>query len=575
GQLLGIEPPFLGDYVSAVISEMGGPYPELRENQRLIERIVHAEEERFNQTLRSGQNYLDAHLAELADEDTPRLSGTAAFELHDRYGFPIDLTVEIAAEQGVEVDREGFETHMAEQRARARAAAKDDAWGTIGGVFSELLSETGPTRFVGYTERQLEARVLALVVQRRDGEDGYQRVESIRDGQKAQVILDVTPFYGEMGGQVGDTGVLESSTAVFTVEDTKVHEKAIYAHIGHIDGVLSVGDTVRASIDTMRRERIERNHTATHLLHHALREILGEHVKQAGSLVAPDRLRFDFTHFEAVTPQQIAEIEQAVNILIMEDGHVSSYETSLDDARENGVTALFGEKYGEKVRVLEAGSASRELCGGTHVRHTAQIGFLKIVNESSVGANLRRIEAITSFDALEYVNRVESELRTVAAALKVRPLETAAKVDAVLGRVVELEGELRQHRLTSAVDDIEALVKGAVDVGYRLIIARSDGHVVEGLRSIWDLIRAQVGDGKVAVVLGGLTPAGSPLLLAAGTPAAVEAGFDAGALIKEIAPFIKGGGGGKPAMAQAGGKDAEGIDAALDRARDVLTGLGQ
>jgi alanyl-tRNA synthetase len=610
GQLLGIEPPFLGGYVAAVIDEMGGPYPELRENQRLIERIVHAEEERFSQTLRSGQTYLDAHLAELtggpagtsasrsaggpaddpasaptgapaaaptADstgEGRPRLSGTAAFELHDRYGFPIDLTVEIAAEQGVEVDREGFEAHMTEQRERARAAAKDDAWSTVGGVFSTILSEMGATRFVGYTEQRHEARVRALVIRRAtgegEGEDAYVRVESIRDGQKAQVILDVTPFYGEMGGQVGDTGTLESPTAVFTVEDTKVHEKAVYAHIGHVDGTLAVGDTVSASIDRMRRERIERNHTATHLLHHALREILGEHVKQAGSLVAPDRLRFDFTHFEALTPAQIAEIEQLVNILIMEDGSVSAYETSLDDARGSGVTALFGEKYGERVRVLEAGPASRELCGGTHVRHTAQIGFLKIIGESSVGANLRRVEAITSFDALEYVNRAEGELRRAAAALKVPPAELTDRVEALQRCVRELEDEARHRRLASAVDDIETLVEGAFDVGYRLVVARSDGHVVEGLRSIWDLVRAQAGDDKVAIVLGGLTPAGTPLLLAAGTPAAVAAGFDAGALIKEIAPLIGGGGGGKPTMAQAGGKDAAALDAALDEARALL-----
>jgi alanyl-tRNA synthetase len=594
GQLLGIEPPFLGKYVTAIIAEMSGPYPELRENQSLIERIVRAEEERFAQTLRSGQTYLDGHLAVILSEakdpaettraktdvvavpagaPVPTLSGKIAFELHDRYGFPIDLTVEIAAEQGVKVDRESFEFHMDEQRKRARDAAKDDAWGTIGGVFTDILNEQGASRFLGYTHRQSDATVVAIVVQQAGdgdtGEDRYVQVESITGGQKAQVVLDRTPFYGEMGGQVGDTGTLETPSATFTVTDTKVYEKAIYAHVGTIDGTLSVGDTVHAAIDGLRRERIERNHTATHLLQYALREILGEHIKQAGSLVAPDRLRFDFTHFEAVTPKQIAEVEELVNSLIMEDSSVSAYETSLNDARESGVTALFGEKYGETVRVLEAGPASRELCGGTHVTHTAQIGFLKIISESSVGASLRRIEAVTSFDALQYVNRVEAELRRAAAVLKAQPFELTDKVEALTARVRELETALATQQRAAASGSVEKLIEGALDVGYPLVIVRLDGQAVDGLRNIWDLLRAKLGD-AAAVVLGSVTPEGTPLLLAAGTPAAVQAGFDAGAVIKKISPAIKGGGGGKPTMAQAGGKAASGLDAALAAAKELL-----
>jgi alanyl-tRNA synthetase len=620
GQLLGIEPPFLNNYLKAIIEEMGGPYPELHENQSLIERIVRAEEERFSQTLRSGQNYLDAHLETLlsspvipseakvqqsrglvkgeaaeqrmsprtpagdtrtvtdvavvpTNSSAPVLPGKTAFELHDRYGFPIDLTIEIAAEQGVEVDRESFEVHMNEQRERARAAAKDDAWGTIGGAFNDVLNAQGATRFLGYTQKELDATVVALVVQRagdaEHGEDRYVQVESITDGQKAQIVLDKTPFYGEMGGQVGDTGTLESPTGTFTVSDTKVYEKAIYAHVGAIDGTLSVGDTVHAAIDSLRRERIERNHTATHLLQYSLREILGEHIKQAGSLVAPDRLRFDFTHFEAVTPKQIAAVEELVNSLIMEDSSVSSYETSLDEARGSGVTALFGEKYGEVVRVLEAGPASRELCGGTHVQHTAQIGFLKITSESSVGANLRRIEAVTSFDALQHVNRMELELRRAAATLKAQPFELNDKVEALANRVHELESALASQRREAATSSVEKLAEEALDVGYALVVVRIDGQAVDGLRNIWDLLRAQLGE-AAAVVLGSVTPEGTPLLLAAGTPAAVQAGFDAGAVIKQISPQIKGGGGGKPTMAQAGGKEAAGLDAALDAARELL-----
>jgi alanyl-tRNA synthetase len=558
GQLIGIEPPFLSNYLVAVIEEMGCIYPELQENRSLIERIVLAEEERFAQTLRQGQAFLDAELSQLAAHGV--LPGKTAFELHDRYGFPIDLTVEIAAEQGFSVDRAGFDAHMEEQRERARSHVRDEAWNSYGGVFSDILNETGPTAFVGYGHHQASATVIALVV-------GGQRVPSISDGTQAQVVLDRSPFYGEMGGQVGDTGeLLSDSGAVFSVADTRVYEQSVYAHVGTIDGTLNVGDRVEASIDRLRRERIQRNHTATHLLHYALRQILGEHVRQAGSLVAPDRLRFDFTHFEPITAEQLREIEQTVNDLIMADGDVSSYETSLDKARESGVTALFGEKYGERVRVLAAGAVSRELCGGTHVTHTGQIGFLKLISESSVGANLRRVEAVTSFDALRYVNHVEDELRKAAAALKAPLFGVAEKVEASLGRIRDLEGTLKREQQAAVADDVALLVEGALDVGYPLVIARLDGRDAEGLRAAWDALHQRLGE-AAAVVLGSQTADGSPLLLAAGAPQAVAAGFDAGAMIKAISPAIRGGGGGKPTMAQAGGKDATGLDAALEQAR--------
>jgi alanyl-tRNA synthetase len=572
GQLLGIDPPFLGSYVAAIVDEMGGPYPELLENRSLIERIVHAEEERFNQTLRQGQSYLDQELAGLKGGAV--LSGKTAFELHDRYGFPVELTVEIASEQGIEVDHAGFERHMTAQRERARAHVKDEAWSTYGGVFSELLSEQGASRFVGYTQHEATTQVVALLV---DGK----RVQTVGEGQKAQVVLEQTPFYAEMGGQLGDTGSLlsehDQGNSEFVVEDTKVFAGGVYAHLGfvrgnHAPGVLCVGDSVHASIDSQRRARIERNHTATHLLHHALQQVLGEHVKQAGSLVAPDRLRFDFTHFEAVSAQQLAEVEQLVNTLVMEDSSVTAHETSLDEARASGVTALFGEKYGERVRVLEAGPASRELCGGTHVTHTAQIGFLKITAETSVGANLRRIEAVTSLDALAYVNRIEAELRATATTLKASIFDVADKTVATLAHTRGLEDALKQSRKAAASDDLDALLGGALDAGYPLVVARIDGCDVQGIRDAWDGLRQKLLAGEAAgrgaaVVLGSITPAGSPLLLAAGTAEAVAAGFDAGALIKAISPAIKGGGGGKPALAQAGGKDAGGLDTALEQAR--------
>ncbi|MDR2715025.1 MAG: alanine--tRNA ligase [Coriobacteriales bacterium] len=618
GQLLGIEPPFLGEFISAVIDEMGSVYPELAENSGLILRIVTTEEERFAQTLRQGQLYLDQHLAALtaaADTETgnktgnesPVLDGASAFELHDRFGFPLDLTIEIAAEQGIDVDRKGFEKHMSSQRERARAHAKDDAWGTFVAVYNEILHEQGATQFVGYEHLEHTAQVHALIV---DGE----QVSMISDGQKAQVILDATPFYGEMGGQLGDAGELlviengknsdaqkitqkgsqESSQEtpnIFIVEDTKVFEKAIFAHVGHITGKLSVGDTVHARIDINRRERIERNHTATHLLHYALQQVLGEHVKQAGSLVAPDHLRFDFTHFEAVSRTQLTQVEELVNNLIMKNSAVTSYETSLDDARAKGVTALFGEKYAEQVRVLEAGAESCELCGGTHVSHTAQIGFLKILGESSVGANMRRIEAVTSFDALAHVSNEEEQLRAAAALVKAAPAELTAKLEALLAHNKELEQELSLFRKAARAEDSSSLAATAVTVGaadadaagaggtgadaegqaggYQLVCARIDGLEVDDLRSTWDSLREALGD-AAAAVLATKRLEGSPLILAAATARAVEGGFDAGAVIKHAAPLIKGGGGGKSTMAQAGGKDAAGLDAALDAARALL-----
>ncbi|MDR3137050.1 MAG: alanine--tRNA ligase [Coriobacteriales bacterium] len=648
GLLLGIEAPFLDNFVRATVDALGDVYPEIVENQQLIKRIVRAEEERFTTTLKSGHSYLDKHLA-AARENCGPLSGSVAFELHDRFGFPIDLTVEIAGEQGVKVDTETFEQYMEKQRQRAREHADADAWTHSDALYDALLRDVGPTSFVGYNHHELTAEVLAIVV------DG-QAVLEIGDGEAAEVILDRTPFYGERGGQVGDTGTLtvyagvddgsdeplrpldaqsspleqvvrtiqdkpvkrdevavrgevaaQDEVAVwgeaierdeamaptvkgkaadgadigtdtlgalvsvgsFDVTDTRFYAQGLFAHVGRIDGHLKVGDTVHAAIDGLRRERIERNHTATHLLHSALRQVLGEHIKQAGSLVAPERLRFDFTHFEPITDKQISNIEQLVNTRIMEDSSVSSHTTTLDAARRDGVVALFGEKYGEQVRVLEAGPNSRELCGGTHVSHTAQIGLFKIVSESSVGANLRRIEALTSFDALEYLNQQERELRRAAELLKVVPAELTDRLEHLTRHQRKLEAELARMRQNETRAGTEALLRLACDLNYRLLVTRVEAVGLEQLRASADHLRQQLGTNS-AVVLGALTVDGAPLLLAAGTKEAVRNGFDAGTLVASIAPLINGRGGGKSQMAQAGGKDAQGLDAALAEARRLL-----
>ncbi len=562
GRKLGIEGAFLTNYVDAIVRLMGHVYPEIVDNRELVERVILSEEERFGVTLRQGQAYLADALEKL--EGTV-LDGETAFTLHDTYGFPVEITEEICADAGITVDKEGFEKCMDEQRERARAATKDDAeaaWSTYGGIHDDLLKELGATGFVGYDRLAATAEVKAIV---KDG----QRVEALEQGEEGEVILSLTPFYAEMGGEVGDTGTIEAEGVKLEVVDTKAPAKGLVCHAVKVaEGAVRVGDTVRAVVDALRRKRITRNHTCTHLLHAALRQVLGEHVKQAGSYVGSDRLRFDFTHFEGMTAEQIAEVERVANEVIMRAVPMAIYETSLDAARESGVTALFGEKYGDTVRVVEAGEFSRELCGGCHVANTAEIGFVKIVSESSVGANLRRIEAVTSFDALEYMNKIENELKEAAAELKVPMFDVSERTSANIRTIKEQEAEQKRAKKAAAEGNVAEHIKAMVDVGYPLVIARIDGLDSGALRNAWDILRSRMPKPGACVI--GTVNDDRPVIMAAGTDEAVAAGFNAGALIKSIAGNIKGGGGGKPTMAQAGGKDASGMDAALDAARKEL-----
>ena len=561
GHLLGIEGTFLNEYIDEVVKLMGDVYPEIVENRELTRRVVLSEEERFGSTLRQGQAYLDEALSEL---DGDVLSGETAFTLHDTYGFPIEVTEEITSARGISVDLDGFERSMAEQRARARANAKDadKAWSTYGGVMSEILEEAGPTEFLGYAKDASDVTVLALA------QDG-KRVSELSAGESGEIVCDKTPFYAEKGGQVGDEGTMEAPGVSVTVTDAQEPEKGLIAHSVTIEeGTVRAGDVLHAAINVPRRERIRRNHTATHILHWALRQVLGEHVKQAGSYVAPNRLRFDFTHFEGMTAEQIAEVERLSNEKIMENHAVRAYETSITSAREAGVIALFGEKYGEFVRVLDIEGVSQELCGGTHVSATSEIGFVKVTSESSVGANLRRIEAVTSFDALAYMNKVEGELKETAAELKVPIFDVSERTAANLKTMKEL-ADKRKHNKQAATDgEVLAVLENVLDAGYPLVVANMGTVDAGGLRNAWDIIRARMA-APGAVVLAADND-GTPILLAAGTPEAVDAGFDAGAVIKAISPAIKGGGGGKAAMAQAGGKDVAGLDEALDKARALL-----
>ena len=562
--MIGIEGPFLNEYVDEIVSLMGGVYPEIVENRELIRRVILSEEERFGATLRQGQVFLEEELAKLSGDV---LSGEEAFTLHDTYGFPVEVTEEMCADRGVKVDMDGFARCMEEQRERARAANTKDAeaaWSTYGGIHADILKEVGATKFVGYDSLETEAKVVALV-------KGGEKVSKLAKGDEGEVILDTTSFYAEMGGEVGDTGTLAGGNFSADVVDTKAPEKGLVCHKVKVrSGEVSVGDTLTAAVDGKRRARIARNHTATHILHASLRRVLGDHVKQAGSYVGPDRLRFDFTHFEATTPEQLAEVERIANDEIMSAVATNIYETSLDAARESGVTALFGEKYGDVVRVVECGDFSRELCGGCHVKNTSEIGLVKITSESGVGANLRRIEAVTSYGAIGYLNKVEAELKEAAEALRVPLFDVSERTAANVKMLKEIQKGAKQAKNVISEDGVTKLVEAAVKsaAGYPVVISRVAVAEAGAMRNMWDVVRARMAEPGAVVLIA--EKDGKAVLLAAGTDEAVAAGFNAGAVIKEIAPCVKGGGGGKPAMAQAGGKDPSGIDAALEAARAML-----
>nr|WP_317285229.1 alanine--tRNA ligase [uncultured Parolsenella sp.] len=567
GRLLGIEGAFLTKFIDEVNRLMGEAYPELLKNVALVKGIVAAEEERFSTTLDTGRTYLDEAIAGLAEGAV--LPGEVAFKLHDTYGFPIDLTVEISAAAGHNVDMDGFDACMTEQKERARANANRDAWGDFNNVWTELSDKLAATEFEGYDKNAVEdARVVAIVA---NGES----VERAEAGTDVEVILDRTPFYAEMGGQVGDTGTISAEGVKLEVSDTKGHN-GLFAHLAHIaEGAISVGDVVCAAIDVHRRELIRRNHTATHLLDAALKTVLGEHVSQAGSLCDDSRLRFDFTHFEALTAEQLHEVEDLVNVEIFAAKPVVTRVCSIDEAKEAGAIALFGEKYGDVVRMVSVGNEdqpfSRELCGGTHARNSSELGLFKIVSENSTGSNVRRIEAVTSLGALAWLDERNDALDAVASELKCRPEDAASRIADMKAATRDLEGKLKQALLGGSSDKIQTAMAAAIDCGsYKAVIARMDGLEAGQLREAWDAIRDKA-TGDVACFLATNTPEGKVALLAAATDGAVAAGFGAGDVIRKVSGYVGGRGGGRPNMAQAGGKDASGIEAALSAAREMLS----
>ena len=537
--LLGTEQLVMPRLVETAIDVMGNAYPDVVKNRDFIVGVLTREEERFRHTLKTGLSILDD---ELTGGDS--LSGSTAFVLHDTYGFPLELTQEIAGERDVVVDLDGFQAEMTAQRERAKAARKDaGASDERIDAYREVVEQFGVTEFLGYTDLETQSRVLAVLPAGTD-DDGAELVD---------VFLDRTPFYAESGGQVGDTGTISTETGKVEVIDTTFALPNLRRHVARVvDGVVSAGQEATASIDAARRDAIKRNHTGTHLLHWALRRVLGDHVKQAGSYVGPDRMRFDFSHYESVTPEEIVEIERLVNAETLRNERARVFETSKAEAEALGAIAFFGDKYGDIVRVLEAGP-SVELCGGTHVAATGDIGTLKVVSESSIGSNLRRIEAITGEASVALLQEDEAKLDRIGQLVGT----TGDVVDGVqrkLDEIKELQNELKQMRAQMAAARAVELAAAADD---GIVVARVDGIDPGDLRELALAVRQQ-GVRRVALV--GETPTGGVSLASAVGP---DEGIPAASLIKDAARAVGGGGGGKGDVATAGGKDPSGLDEAL------------
>lgn len=562
GRLLGIDKPFLYDVAMVVINESKQAYPELAEKAEYIKKVIKIEEERFEATVDQGIVILNEFISEIKEKQGKVLPGEMVFKLHDTYGFPLDLTREIAEENGLEIDETGFKKEMDAQKNKAREAHKSkdqSAWSES--VFSKL-DKTISTKFLGYDETSVDAKILYIV---KDGEV----IEAAQEGDEVTVILDQTPFYAEMGGQVGDTGIISSQNSIIKVENCTKTADGKYLHSGIIEsGLIETGNDVKAEIDVKRRTSINRNHTVTHLLHKALRTVLGEHVHQAGSLVEPNKLRFDFSHFSAMTPEELKAIEDKTNQVIMDSMAVEVNEMPIEEAKKLGAMALFGEKYGNTVRVVKVGDYSVEFCGGTHLKNTAQAGLVKVLGESGIAAGVRRLEALTGEAAIKYYAEKEQLLNDVASALKASPQDSLKKVETLEQELKSAEKEIEQLRgklVSGAMDEVLA---GAVEVkGIKVITARFDQLDMEALRNTGDTLKNKIGSGVIVL---GSNYGDKVSFIVTATKDLLSKGVHSGNIIKEVAKLAGGGGGGRPDMAQAGGKDASKIDDALKAAADVI-----
>lgn len=562
GRILGIEDTFLAELSSTVIEESKDGYPELDEKKAYIFKVLTEEENRFNKTIDQGLRILEDMVNELKKSKRSVLPGEDAFKLYDTYGFPVDLTEEILEESGMTYDVEGFGKCMDKQKDTARAARKETNYmGKDAGVYEKLDPEISST-FIGYDKLSANSTIIALTSE----ED---LVDTLGKGMKGTVIVDRTPFYATMGGQIGDTGIIKGGQSIFEVTDTiKIGDNKI-AHIGVVkSGEVSIGSMASMNVDKNRRNLIMKNHSATHLLQKALREVLGDHVEQKGSEVSPDRLRFDFSHFSAMTTEEIAKVEEIVNDKIREGLNVVTEEMTIEEAKKTGAMALFGEKYGDVVRVVKMGDFSVELCGGTHVGNTSDIVAFKIVSEGGISAGTRRIEAITDRAVFGFFNDVEKKLNSISTILKTSPDNVEDKINSLLTENKKLKSQLDFIKYAAAKDaigDFAAQVDKVKDVNF--LATKLDNVDMNGLRDVGDDIKKNIGEG--VIVLASAND-GKVNLVVMATEEAVKKGAHAGNLIKEIAKLVGGGGGGRPNMAQAGGKNPAGIDECLAKAKEVL-----
>jgi alanyl-tRNA synthetase len=541
--------------VEATTEILGPSWPDLVAKQDLVTSVVVREEERFRRTLQSGVALLDEEIASL--ERGASLNGSTAFRLHDTYGFPIELTTEIAAERGVEIDRAGFDAEMDLQRQRARGAWKGGDEAASAEYYRTILDETGLTTFIGYESEIGSGRILALT---REGE----MTERGSEGEEVEVFVDVTPFYAESGGQVGDSGLITTATGSVEVRDTRHSLQGLYGHRGTVRrGFVAVGQEADLVIDSPRREKIRKSHTGTHVLHWSLRSVLGEHAQQAGSLVEAGRLRFDFSHFSAVAAQELVEIESQANRRLIENGKVSTTITSKEEAQEQGALAFFGDKYGDTVRLVRIGEFSVELCGGTHTHTAGQVGPLVVTSESSIGSNIRRVEALTGEAAFAQLSGWRAGLNNIGQLLRTSPADAPERVKALIARVEELESHLASYRQRDRDQVASELAGSAVKVGdHELVVSKSPGLGPEQLRLLAISVRDRLTSG--VVVLGSSTD-GKGALVAAISAGLVEQGISAADLVAVGARLLGGGGSRDPALAQAGGPHGEHLADALDR----------
>jgi len=528
----------------------------------MIFKVLTEEEDKFNKTIDQGLAILSDMEEEMRKSGSDTLSGADAFKLYDTYGFPLDLTKEILEERSFQVDEEGFAACMKEQKEKARKARKTTNYMGADVTVYQSIDPAVTTKFVGYDHLVHDSAITVLTT-----EDEI--VEALTDGQRGTILVEETPFYGTMGGQQADTGVIVSENGEFTVEDTIHLQGGKVGHVGVMTkGMFKTGDTVTLKVDEENRALTARNHSATHLLHKALRTVLGDHVEQAGSLVTRDRLRFDFTHFSAMTPEEIRQVEEIVNKEIHAGLSVVTDEMSLEDAKKTGAMALFGEKYGETVRVVRMGDFSTELCGGTHVANTSSISSFKILSEAGIAAGVRRIEALTSDGLMAHYAETEKELHEAAAAAKTTPGALTAKIEAMLEEIKALHSEnekLKSKLAKEAMGDVMDQVQEVK--GVKVLAVRADGVDMNGLRNLGDQLKEKLGEGVIVIasVLDGKVN-----LMATATDGAQKAGAHAGNLIKAIAGLVGGGGGGRPNMAQAGGKNPAGVDEALAKVAETV-----